>query len=76
MLVLTRKKWDEIVIHGDIIITVLATGHEKVKLGIEAPRHVPVHRREVYEAAKACKVPRDVSTAAGPSNCSTSLSST
>jgi len=57
-------------------MSVLAAGYEKVKLGIEAPRRVPVHGREVYEATKGCEHPGDVSAATGSSNCSMSLAST
>ena len=49
MLVLTRKLNQEIVIGDDIRITVVAVGGDQVKLGITAPRSVPVHRMEVYQ---------------------------
>lgn len=52
MLVLSRKKNESIIIHDDIVITVVEVQGDKVRLGIEAPREVPVHRREVYEAIK------------------------
>lgn len=48
MLVLTRKSNQSIVIGDDIEITVLAVMGEKVRLGIEAPREIPVFRKEVY----------------------------
>ena len=48
MLVLTRKRDEKIIIGDDIIITVVDVRGEQVKLGIEAPRHIPVHREEVY----------------------------
>ena len=48
MLVLTRKSNQSIMIGDDIEISVLAIMGEKVRLGIEAPRSVPVFRREVY----------------------------
>lgn len=50
MLVLSRKRDEKIVINGDIVITVVEIRGDKVRLGIEAPTHVPVHRAEVYEA--------------------------
>ena len=50
MLVLSRKKNESIVINNDIVITVVEIRGDKVRLGIEAPREVSVHRREVYEA--------------------------
>ena len=48
MLVLTRKSNQSIMIGDDIEITVLAIMGEKVRIGIQAPRSVPVFRREVY----------------------------
>ncbi|HET8820748.1 MAG TPA: carbon storage regulator CsrA [Thermoleophilaceae bacterium] len=48
MLVLTRKSNQSIMIGDDIEISVLAVMGEKVRIGIEAPRSVPVFRREVY----------------------------
>jgi carbon storage regulator len=48
MLVLTRKLNQEIVIGDDIRITVVAVGSDQVKLGITAPRSIPVHRSEIY----------------------------
>jgi len=48
VLVLTRKSNQSIMIGDDIEISVLAIMGEKVRIGIEAPRAVPVFRREVY----------------------------
>jgi carbon storage regulator len=48
VLVLTRKSNQSIMIGDDIEISVLAVMGEKVRIGIEAPRAVPVFRREVY----------------------------
>jgi carbon storage regulator len=50
MLVLSRKKNESIVINNDIRIVVVEIRGDKVRLGVEAPREVPVHRREVYDA--------------------------
>lgn len=50
MLVLPRKRFQSIVISNDIIITVVVIRDDKVRLGIVAPRDVPVHRQEVYDA--------------------------
>lgn len=50
MLVLSRKRGETIRINDDITITVLEILGGKVRLGIEAPKEVPVHRQEVYEA--------------------------
>lgn len=51
MLVLSRKKNESIVINGqEITITVVEIREDKVRLGIEAPPNIPVHRKEVYDA--------------------------
>ncbi len=50
MLVLSRKKNESIVIDDTIIITVVEIRGDKVRLGIEAPKEIPVHRSEVYAA--------------------------
>jgi carbon storage regulator len=50
MLVLSRKKNESIVIDDRIVITVVEVRGDKVRLGIQAPRDVPVHRQEVYES--------------------------
>ncbi|MCA9028601.1 MAG: carbon storage regulator CsrA [Planctomycetaceae bacterium] len=55
MLVLSRKKNESIVIDDQIKITVVEIRGDKVRLGIEAPREVPVHRSEVYEAIHTMK---------------------
>ncbi len=49
MLVLTRKKNESIVISDVIKVTVVEIRGDKVRLGIEAPREIEVHRQEVYE---------------------------
>jgi carbon storage regulator len=50
MLVLSRKKDESIVINNDITIVVVEIRGDKVRLGVEAPKEVPVHRREVFDA--------------------------
>ncbi len=50
MLVLSRKEGELIVIGADVTIEVVEIRGDKVRLGIKAPRAVPVHRQEVYEA--------------------------
>ena len=52
MLVLSRKKDEKIVIGDNIEIMVVEIRGDKVRLGIEAPREISVHRREVYDAIK------------------------
>jgi len=63
MLVLSRKKDESIVINNEITIVVVEIRGDKVRLGIEAPKDVPVHRREVFDA-----IARDgVGTVSSPS---------
>jgi carbon storage regulator len=50
MLVLTRKPNESIKIGEDIELTVIAVDGDQVKLGINAPKHVEIHRKEVYLA--------------------------
>ncbi len=52
MLVLSRQKDETIMIGDDVEITVVDIRGDKVRLGIKAPPHIPVHRKEVYEAIK------------------------
>ena len=52
MLVLSRQRDETIMIGDDIEITVVDIRGEKVRLGINAPPHIPVHRKEVYDAIK------------------------
>ena len=50
MLVLSRKRNESIVINNDITIVVVEIRGDKVRLGVEAPKEIPVHRQEVYDA--------------------------
>jgi carbon storage regulator len=50
MLVLSRKKDESIIINDHIRVTVVEIRGDKVRLGIDAPKDVTVHRREVYDA--------------------------
>lgn len=50
MLVLSRQRDETIMIGDDIEITIVDIRGDKVRLGITAPSHVPVHRKEVYDA--------------------------
>lgn len=52
MLVLSRHRDGQIMIGDDIVVTVVEIRGDKVRLGIDAPKAVAVHRREVYEALK------------------------
>jgi carbon storage regulator len=67
MLILTRRPSEQIVIGDQVRITVVAVRGEKVRLGIDAPREVPVHRNEVYEAIRhAAKRPGGTQDAPPP----------
>lgn len=61
MLVLTRKKNESLMIGGDIEIVVVEIQGDQVRIGINAPRSVPVHRKEVFdeiiEANRAASLP-------------------
>ncbi len=67
MLALSRKKGDSLIINNNIEITVLEVKGEQVKLGITAPKQVPVYRKEVYtqiqeanKEAMAAATPEDL----------------
>ena len=49
MLILTRKKGESIVIDDNIEVTILESSDGKIKLGIEAPKNIDIHRKEVHE---------------------------
>ena len=61
MLVLTRKPNESIMIGDQVEVSVLSVSGEKVRIGIEAPREIPVFRKEVYLEMRRADV------AAGPS---------
>ncbi len=52
MLVLSRHRDESIMIGDDVMITIVDIRGDKVRLGIDAPAEIPVHRQEVYEAIK------------------------
>ena len=52
MLVLSRKRNESIVIRDDIVVIVVEVRGDKVRLGIDAPKEVTVHRREIYDKIK------------------------
>lgn len=58
MLVLTRRSTERVMIGDDVVVTVLEIRGDQVRLGIEAPRDVQVHREEVLEAIEAGEEPR------------------
>ena len=50
MLLLSRKKDESIVINNDVTITVIEIRGDRVRIGVTAPKEVPVHRQEVFDA--------------------------
>ena len=69
MLVLSRKKNESIVIkNNNIVVMVVEVRGDKVRLGIEAPKEVTVHRREVYEAIKRSEKPEKARQGDRPSD--------
>ena len=63
MLVLSRKKNESIIINDDIKIVVVEIRGDKVRLGVDAPKEVPVHRQEVYDAIRRNQEAGESSTA-------------
>jgi len=55
MLVVSRKVDEKIIIGDDITVMIVSIRGDKVRIGIEAPKQVPVHREEVYKAIHAEK---------------------
>jgi carbon storage regulator len=49
MLILTRRVSERVIIGDNIEVTVLSVKGHQVRIGIEAPKHVPVHREEIYQ---------------------------
>lgn len=50
MLVLSRQRNESIIIGDNVVVTVVDIRGDKVRIGIQAPKEIPVHRQEVYEA--------------------------
>jgi len=55
MLILSRKLNESIIIDGNIVVKVLRIDKDTVKLGIQAPSELPVHREEIYQAIQKNK---------------------
>ena len=53
MLVLGRKKGESIVINDEIELKIISIDGDTVKLGVEAPKNIAIHRKEVYEAIQS-----------------------
>lgn len=67
MLVLSRHRDESIIIGDNIVITVVDVRGDKVRLGIDAPTDIPVHRQEVYEAIQRERQTGNGSSAANES---------
>lgn len=57
MLILTRRPNESLMVGDDVKVTVLGIKGNQVRVGISAPRHVPVHRQEIYEKIKDEELP-------------------
>ncbi len=66
MLVLTRKSHQSIMIGDDVEISVLSVVGDKVRIGIQAPRDVPVFRKEVYLEIRQEQAEAETTTAPAP----------
>jgi carbon storage regulator len=65
MLVLTRRIGESLVIGDEVVIRVLDVKGDVVRIGVDAPRHVQIHRQEVYEAVMAANRAAAASSDAG-----------
>lgn len=57
MLVLTRREGESLIIDGDIKVTVLSVKGGQVRVGIEAPQDIPIHRQELLEGDSKPVIP-------------------
>ena len=65
MLVLSRQKDESIMIGDEVEITIVDVRGDKVRLGITAPKNIPVHRREIYDAIQREKAQKESELHAG-----------
>ncbi len=56
MLILTRRVGETVTIGDDVTITVLSVKGRQVRVGINAPKHIPVHRQEIYQRIQSEKL--------------------
>ena len=66
MLILTRRVGESVVIGEDVTVTVLGVKGNQVRIGINAPKTVAVHREEIFERIKNCQGAGDRSTTDEP----------
>jgi carbon storage regulator len=52
MLILTRRVWETLMIGDEVTVTVLGVKGNQVRIGVNAPKHVAVHREEIYDRIK------------------------
>jgi carbon storage regulator len=64
MLVLSRHRDESIMIGDDVVVTIVDIRGDKVRLGIDAPSDIPVHRQEVYDAIQ--RENREAAKSQGP----------
>ncbi|MEJ2756528.1 MAG: carbon storage regulator CsrA [Gammaproteobacteria bacterium] len=61
MLILTRRQGETLMIGDEITVTVLSVKGNQVRIGVEAPKHVPVHRKEIWDRIQKEKADGDPS---------------
>ena len=62
MLILTRRVGESVKINEDITVTVLGIKGNQVRIGVDAPRHVSVHREEIYQRIKKEEIEEEEAT--------------
>lgn len=53
MLILSRKKEESIIINGEIELKIISLDDNRVRIGIQAPKHIQIHRKEIYDQIMA-----------------------